>query len=75
MSTESSIKLAETIPGAKIEVIPGAGHLLFIERSEEFNELTLAFLDSLREKESKFSKQKPVKPGILKKLLPLIKQG
>lgn len=75
MSTESSIKLAEAIPGAKVEILPRAGHLLFIERSGEFNELTLGFLDYLSEKEDKFSKQEPVKLGMLKKLLPLSKQG
>jgi len=70
VSTESSIRLAETIPGAKIEIIPRAGHLLFIERSEEFNELTLGFLEYLRENASKLTKRASGKPGILKKLTP-----
>ena len=67
MSTESSIRLAEIIPGAKIEVIPGAGHLLFIERAEEFNELTLGFLENLSESDGKFTKREPVKPRMFKK--------
>lgn len=44
---ESSIKLAETIPGAELKILPGAGHLMFIERSVEFNESVTSFIDNL----------------------------
>ena len=38
--------LAETIPGAKLRVLEDAGHLVFIERSEEVNREVVAFLKS-----------------------------
>lgn len=44
---ESSIKLAETISGAELKILPRAGHLLFIERSDEFNESVTGFLDNI----------------------------
>lgn len=34
------------IPGAELAVIPGAGHIHFIEQAETFNAACLAFLDS-----------------------------
>ena len=39
--------LARTIPGARSEVIPGAGHSPQIETPEAFNRLLLDFLASL----------------------------
>lgn len=36
--------IAQRIPGARLEIIPQASHLLNIEQSELFNELLLAFL-------------------------------
>jgi pimeloyl-ACP methyl ester carboxylesterase len=36
--------LAETIPGARLRVLEDAGHLVFIERSEEVNREAVAFL-------------------------------
>lgn len=36
--------LAERIPGAVLDVIPGAGHLAFIEQPERFNADVIAFL-------------------------------
>ena len=36
--------LAETIPGAELRVLEDAGHLVFIERSEEVNREVVAFL-------------------------------
>jgi pimeloyl-ACP methyl ester carboxylesterase len=37
-------KLAAEIPGAQKQVLPGAGHLVPMEKPEEFNRLTLEFL-------------------------------
>jgi pimeloyl-ACP methyl ester carboxylesterase len=37
-------RLAAEIPGAQKEVLPGAGHLVPMERPEDFNRLTLGFL-------------------------------
>lgn len=36
--------LTESIPDAKLDIIPGAGHLVFIERAERFNHDVIAFL-------------------------------
>ena len=44
---EPSKLMHERIPGSKVVVIPGAGHLANIERPSEFNEAVVAFLDSL----------------------------
>jgi pimeloyl-ACP methyl ester carboxylesterase len=38
--------LAEKIPGARLVTIAGAGHLGFIEKSDEFNEAVIDFLSS-----------------------------
>ena len=47
VSPESAKELAEMIPGANYEEIEGTGHLLFIERAEEFNERVIEFLDGV----------------------------
>jgi 3-oxoadipate enol-lactonase len=36
-----------SIPGAKLEILPGVGHFSAIEAPKEFAELALAFLDSI----------------------------
>ena len=36
--------LAEQIPGARLEVVPGAGHLVGVEQPDALNELLLEFL-------------------------------
>jgi pimeloyl-ACP methyl ester carboxylesterase len=36
--------LAKAIPGADLEVIPGAGHLPYLESPDRFAERVLAFL-------------------------------
>jgi pimeloyl-ACP methyl ester carboxylesterase len=40
----SSDVLAERIPGARLEVIPGAGHLFFVEKPAETDRVLDAFL-------------------------------
>lgn len=40
----NSALLAEAIPGARLRVIPGGEHLLFIEQDQEFNRIVLEFL-------------------------------
>ncbi|MFI5322141.1 MAG: alpha/beta fold hydrolase [Thermodesulfobacteriota bacterium] len=47
VSPESAFVLAERIPDSRFVPIEGSGHLLFIERSEEFNEAVLGFLDEV----------------------------
>jgi len=42
------IELARRIPGARLEVVPGAGHLTPLEQPEEFNRLLTDFLESMR---------------------------
>lgn len=36
--------MKEAIPGAKLEVISGAGHLCYLESPEDFNEIVMEFL-------------------------------
>jgi len=45
VSPESARELAERIPGARYEELEGTGHLLFIERADEFNDIVIDFLD------------------------------
>ena len=42
---EAADRLAESIPGARREVVPGAGHLAPMERPKAFRELLVAFLE------------------------------
>jgi pimeloyl-ACP methyl ester carboxylesterase len=44
VSPESALKLSKKIPDSTLVVLEGAGHLLFIERPEEFNAHVLGFL-------------------------------
>jgi len=41
---ENAVLLAERIPGARVTIMENAGHLLFIEKPREFNELVTGFL-------------------------------
>lgn len=40
-------RLAELIPGARLHLMPGAGHLCFIEQPEPFNQVVTEFLQAL----------------------------
>jgi pimeloyl-ACP methyl ester carboxylesterase len=42
-----SRRLAEVIPGARLELLPGAGHMIMLERTELFHELLLDFAREL----------------------------
>jgi pimeloyl-ACP methyl ester carboxylesterase len=46
---DASRELATAIPGARLEVIPGAGHLANQERPATFNRLVRGFLDEVDE--------------------------
>lgn len=39
--------IADTIPGARLNVMPGAGHIPFIEQPEAVSDIVLAFLDTV----------------------------
>lgn len=45
-NAELAKALAAKMPDARAEVIPNAGHLVFLDAPEKFNELMLAFLDA-----------------------------
>ena len=47
VTPESARELAQSIPGSRYIEIEGSGHLLFIERSDEFNETVISFLDEV----------------------------
>jgi 3-oxoadipate enol-lactonase len=40
----NAVALADAIPGAKLRILDGAGHLVFIERAEEVNKEIVSFL-------------------------------
>mgnify|MGYP001546037283 FL=1 len=42
---KNGLFLASNIPNAKLSIIPEAGHMLFIEKSEKFNSEVLLFLE------------------------------
>ena len=50
VTPESVRELARRIPDSRYIEIGGSGHLLFIERSDEFNETVMGFLDEMRVK-------------------------
>ena len=43
---EHSRQIADTIPGARLETIPGAGHIANLDKPEAFNRLIADFLDA-----------------------------
>jgi len=43
-----SEQIAHGIPSARLAIVPGAGHLVNIEKPVEFNELVLSFLSALK---------------------------
>ncbi|MBI3952168.1 MAG: alpha/beta fold hydrolase [Acidobacteria bacterium] len=47
---ENSRNLANLIPNAKLVVIEGAGHGVFMEQTDEFNRVVLQFLESVRDR-------------------------
>jgi pimeloyl-ACP methyl ester carboxylesterase len=60
---ERSMRLAEEIPNSRFITLEGTGHLLFIEKAEEFNKIILSFLQQLSkdnepEKEEKERKKR-----------------
>jgi pimeloyl-ACP methyl ester carboxylesterase len=40
-------QIAERIPGARLEVLPGSGHLVMLERADALNRLVTGFADEL----------------------------
>ncbi len=47
VTPESARELAGSIPDSRYIEIEGSGHLLFIERSDEFNDTVMGFLDEV----------------------------
>ncbi|MEW6146053.1 MAG: alpha/beta fold hydrolase [Thermodesulfobacteriota bacterium] len=56
VTPESARGLARIIPDSRYMEIEGSGHLLFIERSDEFNEIVMGFLDDVSAKDSSIDK-------------------
>jgi pimeloyl-ACP methyl ester carboxylesterase len=52
VTPESARELAGSIPDSRYIEIEGSGHLLFIERSDEFNDTVMGFLDEVDAKNS-----------------------
>jgi pimeloyl-ACP methyl ester carboxylesterase len=52
VTPESASELARIIPDSRYIEIEGSGHLMFIERSDEFNEKVMGFLDEVSAKEN-----------------------
>lgn len=73
VSPESSMELADIIPDSKFVTMEGTGHLLFIERSEELNNLVLSFLDEQRKQKTRRSADKTASSGWLEKIISLFK--
>jgi pimeloyl-ACP methyl ester carboxylesterase len=45
---EHSREIAQAVPGARLEIVPGAGHMLTLEQPARVNALLLPWLESLR---------------------------
>jgi pimeloyl-ACP methyl ester carboxylesterase len=43
-----SRQIARLIPGARLEIMEGSGHMIMLERTEEFNQLVVDFARSVR---------------------------
>ena len=43
-----SVFLAEGIPGAHVEIIPSAGHMIMLEKPAQLNEAMIKFMEKLR---------------------------
>lgn len=69
----SSRELAERIPNSRFVSIDRSGHLLFIERSEEFNDIVLGFLDEVGEENDKLSPDYSGNDGLWEKITSLFK--
>jgi 3-oxoadipate enol-lactonase len=52
----NAVALAEAIPGAKLRILEGAGHLVFVERAADVNREVIGFLKG-------FEPHKPQAPG------------
>jgi pimeloyl-ACP methyl ester carboxylesterase len=46
-------KMQEKIPGSRLEIVPGAGHALFVDQPERFNKLVEDFVGSFEQGEAK----------------------
>lgn len=50
IAPQESIAMAGAIPGAQLEILPGAGHLLFVEKPGEFNAALKAWMQATEAK-------------------------
>jgi pimeloyl-ACP methyl ester carboxylesterase len=44
------LELASRIPGSRLEILPGCGHMANMERPEAFNSVVLDFLTANRDR-------------------------
>jgi pimeloyl-ACP methyl ester carboxylesterase len=44
-----SVFLAEGIPGAHVEIIPSAGHMVMLEKPDQLNEAIIKFMEKIKE--------------------------
>jgi pimeloyl-ACP methyl ester carboxylesterase len=58
VSPEKSKRLAEEIPNSRLITLEGTGHLLFIEKAQEFNKIVLGFLQELSKEKGREIEEK-----------------
>jgi 3-oxoadipate enol-lactonase len=66
----NAVALAEAIPNAKLRVLDGAGHLVFIEQAKEVNKETISFL-----KPHKPQRRKTQRPPVKRRTKRLIQRA
>jgi len=71
VTPENSRELADRLPDSKFVTMEGTGHLLFIERSEELNNLVLSFLDEQSKQKAPHSADKSGRSSWLEKIVKL----
>lgn len=73
VTPDSSRELAVRIPNSRFVTIDGTGHLLFIERSEELNNLVIGFLGEQSKQKGTHPSPEAGEPNWLEKIIKLFK--